>query len=209
MLLLASCYHNYRGDSVTVQKGKIVACTWQDNKAVTVMFTNCPPASTGTVLQCQRDSSRKQLPCPQAIINYNLFMGGVDKGDQSRCYYTLKTKSRKLYKYSFSFSWMLPSQMLVSCINTLHLLSFSNISKVSVFNWHAKCCKLQLLPTSWPSRRNSILHRQFPTTLSVKGTTHHKWGRCKVCKAKNICKDAIWHCKDAICKESYLGMVVP
>ena len=86
---------------MTVQKEKIVACTWQDNKAITVVFTNCRPASTGTVLRRQRGGSRKQLPCPQAIINYKIFMGGVDKGDQSRGYYMLKTKTRKFYKYIF------------------------------------------------------------------------------------------------------------
>ena len=101
--MIICCYHNYRSDSVTVQKRKIAACTWQDNKAVTGMFTNCRPASTGTVLQCLRDGSRKQLPCPQAIINYNLFMGGVDKDDQSRGYYMLKTKTRKYYKYILFF----------------------------------------------------------------------------------------------------------
>ena len=36
-------------------------------------------------------------------ISYNEFMGGVDRGDQLRSYYSCRTKSRKFYKYIFYF----------------------------------------------------------------------------------------------------------
>ena len=40
---------------------------------------------------------------PEFIILYNKYMGGVDRGDQLRGYYSCRTKSRKFYKYIFHF----------------------------------------------------------------------------------------------------------
>ena len=44
-----------------------------------------------------------QVPCPESIISYNKYMGDVDRGDQLREYYSFRTKSRKFYKYIFTF----------------------------------------------------------------------------------------------------------
>ena len=43
------------------------------------------------------------MSCPDNIIHYNKYMGGVDRGDQLRGYYLCRTKSRKFYKYIFYF----------------------------------------------------------------------------------------------------------
>ena len=65
-----------------VQKGKVSASAWQDRKLVMVMATNCQPSDVGEVPRKLVDGSRMYVPCPQAIILYNLFMGGVDTCDQ-------------------------------------------------------------------------------------------------------------------------------
>ena len=57
------------------------ATSWMDKKVVTMMSTEIQP-TTGTVLRRQKDGSRILVPCPQSIIEYNSFMGGVDRGDQ-------------------------------------------------------------------------------------------------------------------------------
>ena len=74
-----------------------------DNKVVTVTSTTTQPSETGTVLRRQRNGSRIPVSCPGAIIFYNLWMGGVDRGDQLRGYYHCRVKSRKFYKYIFYF----------------------------------------------------------------------------------------------------------
>ena len=51
-----------------------------------------------------------------SMVDYNTFMGGVDRGDQVRGYYSCRTKCRKFYKYTFHFlldvafcwMWQLP-----------------------------------------------------------------------------------------------------
>ena len=70
-----------------------------DRKLVMVMSTNCQPSSRGTVLRRQKDGSRTDVTCPESVILYNKFMGGVDMGDQYRGYYSCRMKSRKFYKY--------------------------------------------------------------------------------------------------------------
>ena len=42
----------------SVQKGKIVACAWKDNKVVMAMGINTQPLATGTVQRKQKDGTR-------------------------------------------------------------------------------------------------------------------------------------------------------
>ena len=69
-----------------------------------------PPAWSTTsqpdvdsVLRQRKDGSRISVPCPLSIMEYNNFMGGVDRGDRVRGYYSCRTKCRKFYKYIFHF----------------------------------------------------------------------------------------------------------
>ena len=89
MYILTNIYllmmHNLlfnRGESDTVQAGKVTASAWMDRKIVMVMSTSCQPSSCGTVNRKQRDGTSLEVPCPASIISYNNFMGGVDRGDQ-------------------------------------------------------------------------------------------------------------------------------
>ena len=70
---------------------------------LTVMSTCTQPSETGTVLRRQKDGTRLSVECPESVIAYNRFMGGVDRGDQLRGYYSCRMKSRKFYKYIFHF----------------------------------------------------------------------------------------------------------
>ena len=93
----------HRGESVTVQKGKVSATAWLDWKVATIMSTNCQPDDSGSILHRMQDGSRIPVPCPQSIILYNTYMGGVDKGDQLWGYNHCRTKSKKFYKHIFYF----------------------------------------------------------------------------------------------------------
>lgn len=86
-----------------MQRGKLTASVWKDDKIVTVMSTTSQPSAEGTVLRWQRDGTRVLVPCPEAILTYNRCMDGVDRGEQLRGFYNCRVKSRKFYKYIFYF----------------------------------------------------------------------------------------------------------
>ena len=88
-----------RGDMEFRQDGNLVATVWQDTKPVTILSTQHDPAITTTVKRKKGDGSTVDVTCPQAIVDYNAHMGGVDLGDQYRKYYQVRMKSRKFYKY--------------------------------------------------------------------------------------------------------------
>ena len=79
-----------------------------------VMYSNCQPTETGTVLRRQKDDSWTEVTCPTAIISYNQHMGGVDRGDQMSGYYSCRTGCRKFCRYIFQFLLDVSSPMLLS-----------------------------------------------------------------------------------------------
>ena len=92
-----------RGDSEVRQVGNLVVSLWQDNRPVTMLSTNAQASANITVQRRQKDGSRTEVPCPESVVLYNRYMGGVDRGDQLRQYYSVRTKSHKMYKYIFWF----------------------------------------------------------------------------------------------------------
>ena len=80
----------------------MVAYTWMDRKVVMVMVSNTQPSAFGSVLQQQKDHSCTPIPCPESIILYNKYMGGVDRGDQLRRYVLqLQDKEQKIFHLLF------------------------------------------------------------------------------------------------------------
>ena len=190
----------FRGDSETVQKGKVSASAWMDRKVVMVMSSNCQPTGVGTVLRRLQDGSRVSVPCPESIISYNKFMGGVDRGDQLRGYYSCRTKSRKFYKYIFTFlldvaitnSFLLMKHYCPSC-------PFTNI----------KSFRLQLakeLIGEYCSRRRRgrggtvirpLPYRHFPITMEdEKAPPKRKRGSCALHAASHLRATSTWYCRE-------------
>ena len=92
-----------RGEHVFCQRGDLVATAWMDKKPVTMLSTLAQADATHTVQRRQRDGNRASVQCPDAVVLYNRYMAGVDKGDQYRQYYHVRTKCVKNYKYIFWF----------------------------------------------------------------------------------------------------------
>lgn len=97
------CTFLHRGDSAVVQCGGVVATLWMDKKVVRALSTNFQPNDTGNVTRKLYDGSTISVLCPDAIIQYNRYMRGVDRNDQLRQYYHVRLRGRKYYKYIFWF----------------------------------------------------------------------------------------------------------
>ena len=104
---------------MTLQKNNISATPWLDRKVVTMMSSNTQPSAVGTVLRRQVDTTRSAIPCPQNIITYNKYMGGVDRGISFVAITATKSShANSINILSFFFS-MLPSPMHTSYAKTI------------------------------------------------------------------------------------------
>nr|XP_006820728.1 PREDICTED: piggyBac transposable element-derived protein 4-like [Saccoglossus kowalevskii] len=99
-----------RGQFVSRQKDKVVAITWKDSTLLNILTTYYEGYRTKnqrvTRSLRSQDTGRKvpySLPAPEAIYDYNLYMGGVDKSNQLRSYYTAQRQSKKWWKYMFFY----------------------------------------------------------------------------------------------------------
>ena len=106
IILTCNCVGDLqRGESVSRQRGNLVASVWRDRRLVYVMSTNSDPCTLATVQRKDKDGTSQTVPCPRNVVAYNRFMGGVDHADQLRNYYRVRCKSRKFYRYLFLFAF--------------------------------------------------------------------------------------------------------
>ena len=176
------------------QDGQLTVYLWQDNKPVVVIATNCDPAEAGTVNRKLRDGSSTTVSCPQAIVLYNLLMGGVDNNDQLRGCNAIQTKSRKFYKY---INWFIANLAITNsyilCREHTHL----GTRGITAF-------RVQLakeLIGSYRSRKRpgrhsstqSALPASFFEHFPVRGDEHVH--RCSYChKHRNLRRETVWYC---------------
>ena len=66
---------------------------WQDTKVIHVVSTAYTPTNVEKVNR-KKDGSVVQIPCPKPVKQYTARMGGVDRFDQKRGYYSVSHRSR-------------------------------------------------------------------------------------------------------------------
>ena len=72
-----------------------------DKKPVTMLSTLVQPDVERSARRKQKDGTRETVTCSDLGVLYNKYMGGVDKGDQLRQYYRVRSRCIKNYKYIF------------------------------------------------------------------------------------------------------------
>ena len=82
---------------MTRQDGNVCVCVWQDTRPVTFILSGHNPGRTTSIRRKRIDGSMINVECPDSIVDYNKYMGGVDRGDQLKKYYHIHVKSRKSY----------------------------------------------------------------------------------------------------------------
>ena len=172
-----------RGEHLFCQRGNLVASVWMDKKPVTVLST-----------------------LAQADVTHT---AGVDKGDQFRQYYRIRTKCVKYYKYLFWFA------IDVSITNSF-ILSLFSPTTMSLTHQRQKSFRLTLaeqLVGSYNSRKqlgrpqSSLVHAPLtmasPSTSSSHTPLHppsRQQGRkrcayCAECRQPPRRRDVMWCCK--------------
>ena len=91
---------------------------WQDTKVVHVLSTAYTPTNVDKTNRKLKDGSVVQIPCPKPVKQYTGRMGGVDRFDQKRCYYSVSRRSRRWWLRLFYF-------LVDTCIVNAHILHTS------------------------------------------------------------------------------------
>ncbi|XP_023230290.1 piggyBac transposable element-derived protein 4-like [Centruroides sculpturatus] len=86
-----------KGETVAMQRGKVLIQKWQDKKTVTMLSTFHSPKLIST-----QTRSGTQVMKPECVLHYNQKMGGVDLLDQHiHNYHLARKRGKKYYKKIF------------------------------------------------------------------------------------------------------------
>lgn len=78
-------------------------------------MSNCHNATIDTTVRKMKDGTTKNIECPEAMIFYNKYMGGVDHADQMITLYDLDRRSGKWWKKVFF-------RLLMTCVHNSNIL---------------------------------------------------------------------------------------
>lgn len=99
--------HMSRGQfDYAVSNDEIYCVKWKDKRSVCVLSTLEDPLNVTEIARREKDGDITQVPCPNAVINYNKNMGFVDMFDQLKSFYEIDRKSKKWWHRIFFFFWM-------------------------------------------------------------------------------------------------------
>nr|XP_033799977.1 piggyBac transposable element-derived protein 4-like [Geotrypetes seraphini] len=87
-----------RGESQMLSANGITCVKWMDNRSVVMLSNFLHSTNSVSVSRRQQKSAEKiQIPCPEIIVAYNNFMGGVNLMDQKKITYEVDRKSKIKY----------------------------------------------------------------------------------------------------------------
>lgn len=100
-----------------VNDALIAVIKWRETKDVYVCTTAFDPKAVVTIQRTQKDGRKAPLICPLAIEQYTKCMGGVDRLDHFRSFYSIGRRSTKK-NWMRLFFFMLE----VSCISIVYFV---------------------------------------------------------------------------------------
>ena len=135
-----------KGETTSFSNGDCMVGCWRDKKCICLISTmhkNMEVVDTGKV-----NYKGGKICKPAAILDYNKYMGGVDKSDQNLHYYNAARKTMKWYKKLF-----------------FHLLDICVYNAVIVYRVHSGCKITDL------EFRNKLIEQIFEYTGSCRKYT--------------------------------------
>ena len=134
-----------------------------------------------------RRGNIKQKPRP--IVEYNKYMGGIDKQDQMMAYYPSLRKTLFWYKKLgvHVFQLLFYNSYVLYC-------QYSG-KKTSFYDYRLSVIE-KLLPKVSGQGPKSKVANHVPTKIKPnEGQNRRPRKRCRVCFEKKISKDTVWECQ--------------
>ena len=141
---------------------------------MTFMSSGHNPDHTKSIRRKKGDGSSIDVECPVSIVDYNQYMGGVDRGDQYMQYYRCHIKSHKSYKHLFWYVFdvcVLNAFILSRYSPTIHpissYLSFrKQLANELIGNYNCHRCHLVVNAQHFPCKAPSRCTCKFPNCKS-------------------------------------------
>ncbi|KAL3173899.1 hypothetical protein MRX96_001119 [Rhipicephalus microplus] len=102
-------------DERVSQNDEVVLVRWQDNGTVNMASTHLGVGNIGTVRRWSESQKvHVDIDCPEVVLDYNKYMGGVDKLDFIMSLYPMRTRTKKwpvrvishFASFALSNSWL-------------------------------------------------------------------------------------------------------
>ena len=191
-----------RGDVVWRMKGPVLALTWMDKKAVHAAgtFTQAPSQQLPEVNRKQKDGTIQKIACPELVSSYNKYMGGVDKNDQMKSYYTIPVAGKKWWSRVFFdlIDRSIYNSFVIEQESPHHgkrsqKLFRIDLGKQLIGNFSSRRKRGR------PSDEHLLarhVERHFPSFLPNNEKGKRKERRCKVCSDQGKSKKTSYFCPD-------------
>ena len=168
---------------------------WHDKRVVSLLST----LHSDTPVQIERRSrhvpgGREVVEKPEAIIEYNKFMGGVDHGDQLLSYYGFPHRTVKWWRREFFFLFdaaIVNSYTMYCTINTRHRSheQFRITLAKQLLNAASQPCSLPATSSHGPRHQPlqplaRLTERHFPAQMEKSPAGRQLQQNCAVCSNK-------------------------
>lgn len=177
-----------KGEAITKYCNGVAVGKWRDKREVLFISTEF----SGELIK-QPNKWNEEKEKPNAIINYNKHMSGIDRQDQMLAYYTSERKTIRWYK---KLAIHLISMML---LNSYHLYNkYSTQKKLSYYDYRHNIikkllCETKEKPSEPPKvKPNQLSHLPEKYEMDDKGRQMRK--RCRVCYKHKMRKNTPYFC---------------
>lgn len=171
----------------------LAAIKWKDKRTVHMITNYHDPESVSEVKRKEKNGNTTQVPCPDAVIDYNQNMNYVDKFDQLLSSYKIDRRSRKWWHRIFFY---LLDAAVVNAYCIYKLLNLPNLTAkdfrravINGFLAEQIVCKKRL-STSMPREPKEIKKSKpfTPIEIRLNSSTHQpersSRRRCALCSTK-------------------------
>ncbi|XP_023244129.1 piggyBac transposable element-derived protein 4-like [Centruroides sculpturatus] len=179
-----------KGETVAMQRGKVMIMKWQHKRAVTLLSTVHNP-----VMVSKKTPAGRIITKPQVVVDYNDTMGGVDLLDQHLRDYPVERKRGKKFYIKVFFHLLdicIFNSFVLYKINggrMEHLQFKINIIERIIEEYHTetRVTRHGQPRTSGPRTPGPLrlMERHFPDLLPATDRKKAPTRRCAVCKTKH------------------------
>lgn len=198
-----------RSDFEYVTSRHLVLHKWMDKKLVFLLPNFHNPTSYGITQRKAKTGGTTAVKCPTSIMDYNRFMGGVDRADQRKESYALDRKSRRWWlRIFFNF-------MNISLSNAFVLLKTHTHSNMTYLNFLSSITtslieegksKKRAIPSKYSNKKKNRSSGRKISMDTRNNTGLHlpvvgNRSRCAFCSTSRHEHRSIYHCSH--CKRAF------